>query len=452
MASLVVDSGRLTWLIGVAGDDSPDVNPRTQQQYDANTFPAHCNSEALRQRWRDNATLFSDYARGRRLIAHDDDEFDPDDGFDLDHTAVFTCSVCDDAESQNLRDILSMVFAPNAEHGISLVDIVPQEVLMLYASGRVTGLVVNLGFHLTVMGMYEGHLLGETVRRVPMLASEDAFIADPAAWEQRIHLGALVTEAIEAAPIDTRKELARSVVVSGGSWGGWAGIKEHLTAHATQLYKWDTTRSMGHVSHHVNVVRPPEAGAAAWIGGSILGTLGAYRNTAMRTRDQWLRSTPHEHPERWHPPRLAVPPDREADVAARRARAIELVRSAPLLCAKLPEELQAAVAELVAPRLTYPDVPALRTTAFLPPQEPGGGGGGAALNERLARVVSVEDPPQQMTELKSDALTNLARCFAEVAAKVAAGERWLVQPRPPAERGYHGAYGLRVGDTMFTLV
>lgn len=72
---------------------------------------------------------------------------------------------------------------------------------------------------------------------------------------------------------------------------------------------------------------------------------------------------------RWRNPAIAVPPDREADAAARVGKALELVHAAPSLCARLPEEMLLAVADLLAAELRYPIVPALTTTAYRPPPE-----------------------------------------------------------------------------------
>uniref|UniRef100_A0A7S2E3G8 Actin-related protein 8 n=1 Tax=Haptolina brevifila TaxID=156173 RepID=A0A7S2E3G8_9EUKA len=350
MTALVVDSGRLHFLIGNAGDDSP--TSFTPQSGEA-VYPTHDDSKALQQRWEANVSIFAEHTRQAIDRQEQTDE-------EFNSCALFTCSVCDDSESKHVRDVLSTVLAPDS--GVSYLDIVPQEILIMYANGRTTGLVVNLGLDVTVMGMYEGHVLGETVRRAPMVASEDAFLADAAKWEQRMQLAALVSEALEAAPVDVRCDLATNILVGGGRWGGWPGLKEHLKAHLEEL--WAARRPA--VKAKVKVVMPPEAALSSWIGGSILASLGNYQNSQMRNRGQWLASEPSTRPKRWKPPMLSMPPDREMDYDVRKVRARVLVHAAPSLCAKLPEELQDAIAERVA-HLGYPHMPAVRTTACIPP-------------------------------------------------------------------------------------
>ena len=500
MVAIVVDSGRLRWHIGKAGDDSATCfSP-------GNSELLHHHGVALQDRWRENVSLLADYIQAiRRREQHQEGgevQFVEDEHFD--GCVLFTCSACDDSESFIVRDIMAMAFAPDSNLGISHVDIVPQEILMLYSSGRTTGLVVNLGVDITIVGIYEGHLLGETVRRAPMVAFEDVYIADAAKWEEQTQLAALVSEALEAAPIDVRRDLAGSIVVGGGRWGGWPGFKDHLKSRLDVQWAAAHQTDQGHGSRAVKVIMPPEAGQSAWIGGSILASLSAYNNAFMRNREQWCAGglsggEPSELTDRWKPAWLALPPDRASDSDARMALARERVRAAPSLCATLPADLQDTVAERVAQQLRYPDVQAIRTTAYLPPPEVVGA---AALEERLARArilaadrsvasaAAAQDalrstrghsPPRplggqqrplasivfshdgvvveggidqaavgQQGQSGGTPLAWLARCAKELDAKAAAGERWLVKPVLQPGRGYHGNYGYRVGDIMFT--
>lgn len=494
MVALVVDSGRLHWRIGKAGDDSATTNSlsfntRTTGSFtpsfndstlnDGRVFPEHGDVAALQARWQTNVSLGAEYVLQNPVLPAADDVNEDEH---LDGTAVFTCSVCDDSESKHVQSILEAVFSPDSSFslGVSWLDIVPQELLIVYASGQLTGLVVNLGLDITILGIYEGHILGETVRRVPMVVSEDAYLADAAAWERRMRLATLVMEALEAAPVDVRRTLSKNVLLGGGRWGGWAGLREHLNKRLVALWEDEGRRRPVGQYDRPRVIQPPEAGLSAWLGESILGSLGNYLTTAMRKREQWLESgAPTEGTARWKNPLCALPPDRLADAAVRMARARESVRAASSLCAKLPIELQDAIAEFVAPELAYPDVPALRTTAYLPPREVIGAD---ALEERLARArdlaeqrSSSPEPVQEQTPSRSGqhgsvvfskdgvfvlgedegrgCTRQLAKCFEELAAKVEAGERWLVTPWPMGHGvlGYEvSAYCSRVGDTLFT--
>lgn len=108
-----------------------------------------------------------------------------------------------------------------------------------------------------------------------------------------MHLGSLLAEAIEAAPIDVRRDLLRNVIVCGGRWGGWPKLREHLCA---QLDEWLLRRRASQPTMRdgqanpmmAKVIHPPEAGASAWIGGSILGSLSV---VSVRAGSQ-LASTP----------------------------------------------------------------------------------------------------------------------------------------------------------------
>jgi hypothetical protein len=352
--ALVVDSGRLHWWIGQAGMDSPD-NGLTYTGY---SFPAHGDSASMAERLQLNWSLLEQHVAEHRTA--------------LDKTALFVCSVCDDVESDHVRNIADTLFAPDSSRpglrgDLSYLQVVPQELLILYASGHTTGLVINLGFDLTICGVYEGHLLGETVRRVPMVASENVFSADPDAWEERTRLGSLLTSAVEAAPIDTRRDLLRSILIGGGRWGGWRNLQAHLHR---QIDGWLATRRQGERSGAVRtpmaikVIQPPESGASAWMGGSILGSLGN-RSYSMISADEWRDRDLALVQRRWR----LVEPDRAKESRERRRLALERVQAAESLCAKLPAELQHIIVELVGEALRWPELPPLTASNFLPPAE-----------------------------------------------------------------------------------
>jgi hypothetical protein len=91
----------------------------------------------------------------------------------------------------------------------------------------------------------------------------------------------LLTSALMAAPIDTRRELLANIIVAGGRWGGWPRLADHI---ARRLEAWVSQTLPGLAGMvGARVVRPPEAGASVWIGGSILGSI-------MRSRVPYLSS------------------------------------------------------------------------------------------------------------------------------------------------------------------
>ena len=344
MPALVVDAGRLHFLVGLAGEDSPDAGmPSRQTAYDASFFPLHRDHKALCERRGANWSLLEEYVSTLSVDPSNDD-----DDTQFDTIALITCTIFDDAESEHIRDMADHVFAPESPLRIRYVHFVLQELLILYSSGRTTGLVVNMGHDLTIVGVYEGHMLGETARRVPMTASENVFLASADEWEKAMQLTTLVGSAVMAAPIDTRRDLLSNVIIGGGRWGGWPHLASHLTSRLEGWLAWRLTataalpsttaqsysglasaigakrrehsqapcgssppsapplaievegNSSGPSSDHmayppkipttkppkVVVIQPPEAGASVWIGGSILASTMRSRVPYL-TADAW---------------------------------------------------------------------------------------------------------------------------------------------------------------------
>ena len=226
MPSLVVDSGRLHWRIGRAGEDSPDAGvPSMQTVYDASVFLQPGDQQAWRERWEANWALFEAYER--TLSIGDDDTGDEDASYD--GIAVFTASVFDGPDTGHIHDIANRVFAPGSKLRITHIHFVLQELCILYSNGRTTGLVINLGHELTILGVYEGNMLGETARR-SVMTHEDVYLHDDFQWEDSVQLAELVMSAIMSAPIDTRRDLLGNIVIGGGRWGGWPQLASHLTS------------------------------------------------------------------------------------------------------------------------------------------------------------------------------------------------------------------------------
>ena len=216
MVSLVIDSGRLNWRIGDAGDDSASsFTCRCDDCTAADAYPAHGDARALQARWESNLSLLKEYVHMKSLqqedgVQEEDEQFDG--------SALFTCSACDDSQSQHIRDILSAVYSPESTLGITYCDIVPQEILILCSSGRTTGLVVNLGFDVTVVGVSDGQLLGETVRRVmgdTVMRVTAAHRAAPLAARGSRPLAATIARAPDSAADAADRAACTGVAVAG---------------------------------------------------------------------------------------------------------------------------------------------------------------------------------------------------------------------------------------------
>ena len=129
---VVVDAGRTRWRVGFAGEDNPFETWEVQQ------WPSLCDLVA---KWG---------LRG----------------------ACFSVGVFDRMDGERVRDIADRCFglAPSGqESGAPLFEwilIAPQEHMAFMASGRNTGLLVNIGVEITTYAITDGHVLGEMCRRV----------------------------------------------------------------------------------------------------------------------------------------------------------------------------------------------------------------------------------------------------------------------------------------------
>jgi hypothetical protein len=141
---LVVDSARLRWLVGLAGEDSPELG-------DSHQSPA-----AQWQRPDPTSERAFNWERFDRYVALKAN--------DLDGSALFSVPIFDDWRSRRVLDIACHVLSSAAPGPIQFVHYELQELLLLYASGRTTGLAVSLsgGAEATVLGVWEGVLLPET--------------------------------------------------------------------------------------------------------------------------------------------------------------------------------------------------------------------------------------------------------------------------------------------------
>lgn len=304
---LVIDAGRFNWKAGDAGRDSPcEIEPEA--------------AEAVRlgrelQRLRNGGADWSQQAELQLLRDHRDTccakmveslsqrvargEVQP---YELALVTVPLLERPDDPEGQATWLMRRLFDGLPSLRGIALQN---QELLSLYASGRTTGLVVNLGSELSAVAIWEGYLLSHTanVVRNPQYDSLPSSAQNVEAMERWVHTSGLVDVvegAIAEAPIDTRKDLLTNIVITGGMRAqlGTAGQAccEHLPSAllrrlTTVGYLRSNPPGVGAVAEHpvdrfIQLVCPPERDCAAWIGGSVVGSL----NATFRSREPLIVS------------------------------------------------------------------------------------------------------------------------------------------------------------------
>jgi hypothetical protein len=132
---VVVDVGRLSWLVGYAGDDEPDAfwdDRRAMVEAGADVDPSSAVGLAN----------FRNVCWQRLRAWHAREQLVPNS-----QTALFTVKLFDDAKGAAVAEIANKCFGSSAL--FSSIVLVPQEHLQVYAAGLTTVLIVNIGFEIT---------------------------------------------------------------------------------------------------------------------------------------------------------------------------------------------------------------------------------------------------------------------------------------------------------------
>eukprot|EP01047_Picozoa_sp_COSAG01_P059720 COSAG01_NODE_7210_length_3304_cov_2.853354_3_plen_693_part_00 len=253
--------------------------------------------------------------------------------------------------SKTLAEIERIAFdatGPLAQAGYQCARLVvqPQELMGIYASGRVTGLAVNYGLELSTYAIYEGYVLPACARRRQPQPGLTA-AADVAQ---------LALEAAMSAPIDVRRELLGCVVLLG------RGVLDHGavdgSCHFRQLVEREFAALVGVCESRpasaarafgvgsgcgCRVIAPPERAWSAWIGASIVMSIDrGSRVPALRPGvrgahydDVLLQAT-------------LLPPCRHAQIVAAHRR---LAWAGALLPSRLAEPTSTGTGKNLAPAL-----------------------------------------------------------------------------------------------------
>ena len=290
---LVIDAGRLLWRAGTAGDDAPKflgqegkvvlAVAEELQRLRNTSGTAHAQLQLLQEHQDSCCTHILDSIT--RAVEQGDME-----PYEL---AVVTLPWPEAPNSdrafwlrQKLFDGLPTLRGVTMQH---------QEVLQSMSSGRHTSLIVNLGLDITIAALYEGCTLpGARAVRNPrydllQIGSSDCPEEEQASqnWMERSGLLEALEAVVAAAPVNTRRDLLRNIVIAGGlpdSFSckpcGLSTIDNHAAGRACQAHLsdmlWHRLISTGYPRGHKwvmeQVICPPERAWSSWIGGSILGS------------------------------------------------------------------------------------------------------------------------------------------------------------------------------------
>ena len=187
-----------------------------------------------------------------------------------------------------------------AAPGIQHVHVACQENLAVLASGRTTALLLNLDEdRTTALPVYKGYLVEEGVRGAAAVNLAAA--------------AAVLAEAIECCPIDTRYDVAGGIIVAGSHELDWAALHATLGQRLGPLLGETAAptaegrarrRSIATQLRKLDV--PDRPWCSGWVGGSMLGTIDAFRRMPFVTREvRRLRGAPPSGAASSQPPRLS---------------------------------------------------------------------------------------------------------------------------------------------------
>jgi hypothetical protein len=356
---LVVDTSGRSWQIGRAGDDAPDILTELEDSPGGNSVLAPSAGLWETRRRKQWDLLEEDY-----MPDYCPRESPTD--------ALFTVSIfddirnCDEEYCRNGRDIVATIFSEESERRdlrVGRIGFVLQELMVLYACGTTTALIVYLADeYVTVVGFYWGVLLGETARRAPIRASEADFVASPAEWERKVMLAALVAEAIRSAPLDIKGVLMDNIVIGHKGAHGWHGLGEHLNAELAEHMRPESQK------HRVKVVMPPEARFSCWIGASIFASIETNQHVSRMLTAEILRAPAAGGLEQARS--VALLPGNHAEWEAQKLHyARALLLRVPHLFQKFPVDILDKVCDWLKMGIDWPEVPSLRSVWYLPPDE-----------------------------------------------------------------------------------
>eukprot|EP01052_Picozoa_sp_SAG31_P029369 SAG31_NODE_2914_length_4918_cov_4.809504_2_plen_1248_part_00 len=213
--TIVIDSGRSKWRIGLEGEAEPRFVSAEAKE----------GVLSLEDRWAELEAFLVDHCGGM--------------GAASEHAVLFTVPVLENSDGTGQYvEMATIAFGDRFK--FARVCIASQEVLCMYASGVPTGLVLNLGVSFTCVPIFEGYILETGINRMdddPVLKERSSFSLELVAL-----LTDLILSSVMSSPIDTRSHLLANIVIAGEYTNAWTQDE----AHTLECYLQNTFARMYH--------------------------------------------------------------------------------------------------------------------------------------------------------------------------------------------------------------
>ena len=333
-AFVVIDAGRESFMVGTAGEDSPDDDGVWDDRR-AMRASGHQVDPLTRHGLANFRTIcwqrLSTYLRDRDL--------QPESTI-----ALISVKLFDSYDGETVAEIADMCFGCSGSqplfHSITLV---PQELMQVYSAGKTTALIVNIGHEITICGVFEGRHIGEMARRFPNPSppsdwSEERVREEGApnelygaataltsaeidAFFSSTRLPELVADSILSAPIDLRPIFARSISMQGRRMVELVqplhlAVRALLpipseysdASHGPAELTYSTDEHIMMATHedaYPFISMPKSAPYSTWVGGSILLSVIQDRLSGMRPSESLTND--FLHCNNWRSIRLQLP-------------------------------------------------------------------------------------------------------------------------------------------------
>ncbi|XP_070619014.1 actin, cytoplasmic type 5-like isoform X6 [Erythrolamprus reginae] len=285
MVALVVDNGTRNCRAGVAGEDLPRTvlppvigRPKTQSPAEDTDRKAYYVGSDAQSR-RDILTLKSPIENGFirnwddmekiwHHVFHNELQVAPEE-----RPVLLTERPLN---IKSHREKMTQIMFESFH--VSAFYLATQAVLSLYASGRTTGVVLDIKSNgMDLVPVYEGYAVGPAIVRMDMgsedltdfllrMLNERGYKINPVG-QQHCGIHETVFSAVMKCDQDRRSAMFKNVVLAGGT-SMFPGFVERLQPEMTALVSSNT---------EVKIIAPPNRTCSAWVGGSLLASLPQFQ-------------------------------------------------------------------------------------------------------------------------------------------------------------------------------